>query len=492
MSENHPDGYLKHRRQKIGKRVAAERTDDFDEVWKEEWSEEHLRDQGERCQDCGVPTCMTGCPLGNIIPDWNDLVYRNDWKDALDRLHATNNFPEFTGYTCPAPCEDSCTLAFNNDPVTIKDIERAISDRGWDEDWIQPSPPETRTGHRVAVVGSGPAGMAAAQQLNRAGHYVTVFEADDEIGGLMTYGIPEFKFAKHRVDRRVRQMEEEGVEFRVNAEVGGNVRPEILTEKYDAVCIAIGSRRPFDLGMPGRELDGVHFALDFLIQANRRATGRPVETGITAKGKNVVVLGGGDTGADCVATAHRQGAEQVVQIELFPKPPQSRLPYNPWPEYPQIYKKSYAQEEGGVEEYSVSTKAFVDRDDDGVVDVLIADRLQWRRDKTGRPTDQEVIEEDIEISADLVLLAIGFQGPKANPFTNIGVTVGSDNVIETDDSMMTEAEGVFACGDARRGPSLVVWAIAEGRDAARNIDTYLTGSSALPASIQTAHPPFEP
>jgi glutamate synthase (NADPH/NADH) small chain len=346
MTEPHPGGWRRHDRDDIGKRDPDERVADYDEIWASEWDEETLRSQGERCMDCGVPTCMGGCPIGNVVPDWNDLVYRGDWKEALARLHATNNFPEFTGYTCPAPCESSCVLAYNDDPVTIKSIERAIVDRGWEEGWITPRPPEERTEYRVAIVGSGPAGLAAAQQLNRVGHTVTVFERDDEIGGLMRYGIPDFKFAKKQVDRRVDQLREEGITFRTNAEPGGTVPVETLTREYDAACLAVGAQQQRDIDLTGRDLAGVHLAMDFLVEENRRRAGKAVDEGIHTAGKNVVVLGGGDTGADCVATAHRQGAEQVVQIGINTKPPETRPPDNPWPEQPKTYEKTYAQDEG--------------------------------------------------------------------------------------------------------------------------------------------------
>ncbi len=493
MTERHPDGYREHGRRDIGKRDPAERIDDFDEIWEPEWDDAHLQDQGERCMDCGVATCMGGCPIGNIIPDWNDLVHRDKWEEALERLHATNNFPEFTGYTCPAPCENACVLAYNEDPVTIKSIERAIADKGWEEGWIEPKPPDHRTEYTVAIVGSGPAGLAAAQQLNRAGHRVTVFERDDEIGGLMQYGIPDFKFGKHQVARRVDQLEAEGIDLRTNAELGGNVPAETLTEDYDAAVIAVGAQKHRDLQLPGRDLEGIHFAMDYLKQANRRGSGKEIEgETIDAEGKNVVVLGGGDTGADCVATAHRQGATQVVQIGINPKPPSERPPDNPWPEQPQTYTKTYAQEEGGVEEFEVDTNGFVDTDGDGRVDELDADRVMWSYSEEGHRADREVIESDLEIPADLVLIAIGFEGPETNPFAGVGINLEENGTIATDETMMTDVEGVFAAGDANMGASLVVWAIGDGRDVACSVDEYLTGETDLPPSLRTPNETIEP
>jgi len=489
MSDDHPDGFLLYKREPIGKRDPGERIGDYEEVWLPEWENEHLKKQGLRCMDCGVPTCMGGCPIGNIIPDWNDLVARQEWRKALDRLHATNNFPEFTGYTCPAPCENACTLAYNNDPVAIKSIERAIVDRGWEEGWIVPQPPKTRTGKSVAVIGSGPAGLSAAQQLNRAGHSVTVFERSDAIGGLMVYGIPDFKFAKRQVMRRVEQMEKEGVIFRASCELGGDISLEELREEFDAVCLAIGAQKPRDVPVPGRDLGGVVFAMDFLTQENRRQAGRPVENRIDASGKSVVVLGGGDTGADCVATAHRHGASQVIQVSINPQRPAARASKNPWPEQPVTYLLTYALEEGGVEEFSADAAAFVDTDGDGAVNAISMDRVAWTYDENGRRVDKTILEPDMRIPADLVLIAIGFAGAEASSLAGSGIEVSKRNTIVTDGAKMTALPGVFAAGDASRGQSLVVWAIGEGRDAARNIDAYLMGRSLLPASLQTVNPP---
>ncbi|NBB75396.1 MAG: glutamate synthase small subunit [Bacteroidetes bacterium] len=488
--ENHPDGFLKHRRAPIGKRPPAVRVRDVDEVWAPDWDDEHLRTQAERCVDCGVPTCMSGCPIGNIIPNWNDLVYRSDWKQALEELHATNNFPEFTGYTCPAPCEDTCVLAANDDAVAIKSIERAIVDRGWEEGWITPQPPTRRTDYHVAVVGSGPAGLAAAQQLNRAGHRVTVFERDETPGGLMQYGIPDFKFAKHRVEQRIQQLRDEGIRFATNTDVGTDVTLDDLQRGFDATCLAIGAQHHRDLTLPGRDLDGIRFAMDYLPEENRRQAGQRVR-GVTAEGKNVVVLGGGDTGADCVATAHRQGARQVVQISINPRPPEDRPSDNPWPAQPQTYRKTYAQEEGGEEAFSINTQAFLDTDGDGRVDALQAEHVDWTYDRTGRRVDKTVVESDVRIPADLVLIAIGFAGPEPQLPEAFGVDRAPDGTIQTNDAMMTSVDGLFAAGDATRGASLVVWAIGEGRDVARQIDRYLTGRSDLPASVRTSNPAFD-
>jgi glutamate synthase (NADPH) small chain len=490
MSENHPNGFLKHLRQPIGYRDARARVHDYREIYAPTWDEQQLRTQGQRCMDCGVPTCMAGCPIGNLIPEWNDLVYRGLWREALDRLHATNNFPEFTGYTCPAPCEPACTLAYNNEAVTIKDIERAIADQGWTQGWIVPNPPKTRTGFKVAVVGSGPAGLAAAQQLNRAGHTVTVFERDDAIGGLMTYGIPDFKFSKHQVARREDQLRKEGIRFITNVEVGVDRSLQELREDFDAVCLTIGAQLPRDVPIPGRELGGIHYAMDYLIQENRDQAGRPVQNQITARDKNMIVLGGGDTGADCVATAHRQGAKQVVQISINFRLPSERPADNPWPEPPRTYAKTYAQQEGGIEEYNINTAEFIDTDGDGRINELHVERVEWQYEGRKR-VGKRVLDPDVRIPAELVLIAVGFQGAQAEPFADSGLEITERGTIKVDENMMTSLPGVFAAGDANRGQSIVVWAIGEGRDVARSIDTYLTGDSRLPTSLRTANPPLE-
>ncbi|AHK80395.1 glutamate synthase [Ectothiorhodospira haloalkaliphila] len=492
MSENHPDGFLRHPRRPIGYREPASRVADFHQIYRFRWDPAQLRTQGERCMDCGIPTCMAGCPIGNIIPDWNDLVSRGAWREALARLHATNNFPEFTGYTCPAPCETACTLAINDDAVTIKDIERAIVDQGWEAGWIRPEPPSERTGRQVAVVGSGPAGLAAAQQLNRAGHRVTVFERDDAIGGLMRYGIPDFKFAKHQVARRAQQLRDEGIEFRCGVVVGEDVSIDELKARFDAVCLAIGARRPRDVAVPGRELQGVLFGMEYLCAENRHQAGEPLDAAMNAQGRRVVVLGGGDTGADCVATAHRQGASSVVQISINPPLPETRQADNLWPQSPQVRQQTYALQEGGEEAFSLNVAAFLDQDQDGRVDALELERVDWKRDDQGRRTDKIVRESGIILPAHKVLIAIGFEGPEAACLNDPRLTLTSSHTLEADARKMTPVPGVFVAGDASRGQSLVVWAIGEGRDVARQIDLWLMGSSRLPASLSTPYPPLPP
>ena len=489
MSERHPGGFLKHPRQGMAYRDPVLRRMDYGEILAP-WEPAVLRKQGERCMDCGVPTCMAGCPLGNLIPDWNDLVSRERWREALERLHATNNFPEFTGYTCPAPCEPACVLARDAQAVSIKSIERAIVDMGWEQGWIVPEPPARRSGRHVAVVGSGPAGLACAQQLNRAGHAVTVFERDEVIGGLMILGIPDFKIAKHRVARRVAQLAAEGVEFRTGQMVGRDPTLAQLRAHFDAICLAIGAGAPRELDLPGRDLVGVHRAMDFLVGENRRQAGRSAALPIDAHGRRVLVLGGGDTGADCVATAHRQGAASVVQVSIREAPPETRSADNPWPEWPRIHQGSYALEEGGREAFALDGAAFLDRDGDGRVDAMQLARVAWTYDDHHRRTGRTVLDPCVVLPAGLRLIAIGFVGPDLAPLAEDRLAPGREGAIATDDAMATELPGVFAAGDARRGQSLVVWAIAEGRDAARQIDLYLTGESRLPPSVLTANPPL--
>ena len=437
--------------------------------------------------NCSVPFCMGGCPLGNIIPDFNDLVYRGKWREALHELHSTNNFPEFTGRICPAPCEGSCVLNINSDPVTIEYVEKAIADRGWNEGWIVPEPPKSRTGKSVAVIGSGPAGMAAAMQLNRVGHTVTVFERNEYIGGLLRLGIPEFKLEKSVVQRRVDQMAAEGVTFRTGVYVGQDVPAAELRSEFDAVCLTGGSTIARDLPIPGRELGGVHLAMEYLTQQNRINEGQTVDSAerILAEGKRVLVLGGGDTGSDCVGTAHRQGAEVVYQFELLPEPPLVRRDDNPWPQWPVILRTSSSHEEGAVRDYNILTKSF--SGSNGTVQKMHAVRLDWGPpDHTGRPAMIELEGSEFDLDVDLVLLALGFVHPeKAGMLEQLGVDLDGRGNVVTDANKMTSVPGVFAAGDMARGQSLVVWALAEGREAARGIDQYLMGSTKLPNSVNT-------
>ena len=436
--------------------------------------------QGARCMDCGIPFCQSGCPVNNIIPDWNDLVYRHQWKQALDVLHATNNFPEFTGRVCPAPCEAACTLNINSDPVGIKSIEHFIIDKGYEEGWVVPLPPAAKTGRRVAVVGSGPAGMACAQQLGRAGHDVVLFEKSDRIGGLLRYGIPDFKMEKHWIDRRMAQMSAEGVEFRPSVEVGRDVDVATLRDEFDAVVLTGGAEQPRDLPVPGRDLPGVHFAMEFLPQQNRVVAGDSVASQLTATGKHVVVIGGGDTGSDCVGTSNRHGAAAITQFELLPQPPESENKPLVWPNWPIKLRTSSSHEEGCDRDWSVTTKRFEGRD--GKVEKLIAARVEWHRDGNGPPKMVEIPGSEFEIPADLVLFAMGFVGPvQTGLLEQFGVERDARTNVKADtESYRTSVPKVFAAGDMRRGQSLVVWAIREGRQAARAVDEFLMGSSRLP------------
>ena len=476
-------GFLEIKRKKAPARPVAERVRDWKEYYLP-YPVDELTKQAARCMDCGIPFCHQGCPLGNIIPDWNDLVYKNQWREAIDRLHATNNFPEWTGRLCPAPCEGACVLGIYDDPVTIKGVEVAIIERAFDEGWVGVEAPAARTGKTVAVVGSGPAGLAAAEQLNRAGHLVTVFERDDRIGGLLRYGIPEFKMEKRFVDRRLTLMEKAGVRFRTGAHVGVNVPVGALHRDFDAVVLAGGACWPRDLSIPGRELAGIHFAMQYLTLQNRRCEGdhTPDERFITAEGKRVVIIGGGDTGADCLGTVHRQGAASVHQFELLPRPPDERAPDNPWPQWPNIFRVSGAHEEGGERVYAVSTQRFLG-DERGRVKALEAVKVDMVRDG-GRIEFKPVPGTEFKLDVDLVLLAMGFLGPeRLGMLTDFGVRLTERGNVWRDANWMTSVRGVFACGDMQRGQSLIVWAIAEGRSAARGVDLYLMGKSELSAPL---------
>ena len=476
-------GFIEIARKKPPTRPVVERIHDWREVYLP-YPEPALKDQAARCMDCGIPFCHQGCPLGNLIPDWNDLVYRDRWQAAIDRLHATNNFPEFTGRLCPAPCEGSCVLGINNDPVTIKAIEVSIIDRAFDEGWVSAQEPEMRTGKRVAVIGSGPAGLAAAAQLNRAGHWVTVFERADRIGGLLRYGIPEFKLEKRFLDRRLDLLTQEGIEFKTGVNVGVNVSVAELRNDFDAVVLAGGSTRPRDLPVPGRELSGIHFAMEYLTQQNRRNEGDLIvdDRFITARNKHVIIIGGGDTGADCLGTAHRQGAKSVHQLELLTRPPDSRAESNPWPLWPNIFRVSSAHEEGGERLYAVSTQRFTG-DTKGRVTTLQGNKIEVVV-TNGRMEFKPIAGSEFELKADLVLLAMGFLGPETNGMlAQLGVKMTDRGNVWRDERWMTSVPGVFTAGDMQRGQSLIVWAIAEGRSAARAVDQYLMGRSDLPAPL---------
>lgn len=472
-------GFMEYEREVPQRRPVVERVNDWFEIYTE-LPEDKLRTQGARCMDCGVPFCHNGCPLNNIIPDWNDLVYRDRWEDAIRRLHSTNNFPEFTGRICPAPCEASCVLGINEPPVTIRNIEKSVIEHAWAAGWIRPEPPVVETGKRVAVVGSGPAGLAAAQQLRRAGHEVTVYEKNEKPGGLLRFGIPNFKLEKHIVERRIEQMVAEGVVFRANVHVGRSLSVEDLRDQFDVILLAGGSEQPRDLPLPGRELKGIHFAMDFLPQQNRRCSGDeiPADQEITAKGKRVVIIGGGDTGADCLGTSHRQGAKSVHQFELLPMPPTERSSQTPWPLWPLQLRTEGAHEEGGTREWSVSTVAF-NADAEGHVTSLSGVRV-------GPPPKFEpVAGSEFTLECDLVLLAMGFVGPvRGGMLAQLGVKLDQRGNVATDECYMSSVPGIFAAGDMRRGQSLVVWAIDEGRKAARSINQYLKGNGTLGSGVQ--------
>ena len=479
-----PTGFMDSGRQPPERRSVAERKGDYREFY-QPWGEERAKEQGSRCMDCAVPFCHMGCPLGNVIPDFNHQVYLGDWEGALGTLLSTNNFPEFTGRICPAPCEASCVLSINSDPVTIEYIEKEIVDRGFENGWIKPEPPANRTGKKVAVVGSGPAGLAAAQQLNRAGHLVTVIERAGYIGGLLVLGIPEFKLGKSVVQRRVDLMAAEGITFLTDTHVGVDYPVDRLLSEFDAICLAIGSTKARELDVPGRGLEGVHLAMDYLSQQNRVLSGEeiPADERIDAEGKRVVILGGGDTGADCLGTAHRQGAEVVHQIELLAEPPDERPSNNPWPQWPLILRTSPAHEEGGIRDYAVLTKSFTGSD--GKLEKLHGVKVEWKEGANGGgPTMEEIPGSEFEIETELTLLAMGFLHPEPDGMLDqLGVELDARGNVAIDGNRMSSVSKFFAAGDAARGQSLVVWAIAEGRETARAIDLFLMGETSLPHSL---------
>ena len=479
-----PTGFTESGRSAPDRRPAADRKSDYLEFY-QPWGEEQAKEQGSRCMDCAVPFCHMGCPLGNVIPEFNHQVYLGDWKGALETLLSTNNFPEFTGRVCPAPCESSCVLSINSDPVTIEYIEKEIVERGYENGWIKPEPPAKRTGKKVAVVGSGPSGLAAAQQLNRAGHLVTVIERAGYIGGLLALGIPEFKLEKKVVQRRVDLMAAEGITFLTNTNVGVDFTVEKLLAEFDAICLACGSTEARELDVPGRELDGVHLAMEYLSQQNRVLSGETVsdEDRIEAEGKRVVILGGGDTGADCLGTALRQGAEVVHQLELLAEPPEQRPSNNPWPQWPQVLRSSPAHEEGGIREYSILTKSF--SGSNGKLEKLHGVKVEWQPGQDGgRPSMVEIPGSEFEMETELTLLAMGFLHPEPDGMLDeIGVELDGRGNVAIDANRMSSVPGVFVAGDAARGQSLVVWAISEGRETARAMDLFLMGETSLPHSL---------
>ena len=479
-----PTGFLKWDRETPQRRRIAVRVQDWQEVY-EKFPTEDLKHQAGRCMDCGIPFCNNGCPLGNLIPDWNDLVYRGHWKDAVERLHATNNFPEFTGRLCPAPCESACVLGINSDAVTIKQVEVEIIDRAWSEGWVNPQLPSKKTGKRVVVIGSGPAGLACAQQLTRVGHDVVVLERADRIGGLLRYGIPEFKMEKRHIERRIDQMRSEGTVFRTNAIVGENVDIDVLVASNDAVVLACGATAWRDLPVAGRELNGIHQAMEYLPPSNQVQEGDLATSPISANGKHVVIIGGGDTGADCLGTAHRQGAASVTQLEILPQPPESRAETNPWPQWSFIYRTSSAHEEGGERLFSVTTDRFVGDEKNNVRALVICEV------KSESGSFVKVDGTERELPADLVLLALGFVGPeKSSWIDQLGLQSDLRGNIVRNDNYMSNLSGVFIAGDMGRGQSLIVWAIAEGRAAAAGVDHYLMGATDLPVPIVASARPL--
>lgn len=479
-----PTGFINWKRATPKRRPIPVRVTDWREVY-EPFDTDELNHQAGRCMDCGIPFCNNGCPLGNLIPDWNDLVYRGHWRDAIERLHATNNFPEFTGRLCPAPCESACVLGINQDPVSIKQVEVEIIDRAWNEGWVQPYIATTKTGKRIAIIGSGPAGLATAQQLTRAGHDVVVLERADRIGGLLRYGIPEFKMEKKYLDRRIEQMREEGTEFRVNAAVGDNVDIEVLVASHDAVVLACGSTIGRDLPVPGRELRGIYQAMEYLPFANKVQQGDIADSPIDANGKHVVIIGGGDTGADCLGTAIRQGAASITQLEIMPMPPSERASTNPWPQWSLIYRTSSAHEEGGERMFSVNTERFVD-DGNGNVKALVLNEVQMVDGKF-----ETIAGTAREIPADLVFLALGFSGPETGSWIEqLGVNLDARGNVARADNYTTNVPSVFVAGDMGRGQSLIVWAIAEGRACASAVDEYLMGETSLPSPIASSARPL--
>ena len=471
------DGFLKFDRELPDSRSPKKRVEDFKEIY-QPFPEVKTKKQAARCMDCGIPFCHSGCPLGNIIPEFNDAVYRENWEEAAEILYSTNNFPEFTGRICPAPCEASCVLGINKPPVAIEHIEKTIAEKAYELGYIKPNPPKERTGKKVAVIGSGPAGLAAADQLNKAGHWVTVFERESRIGGLLRYGIPDFKLEKQYVERRINIMDEEGVRFKVNAEVGKNINPDMLKDDFDSIVICTGSTVPRDLPIPGRELKGIHFAMDFLTMQNKEVAGDSIENKISAEGKHVVVIGGGDTGSDCIGTSHRQHASSVLQLELMPKPPKNRGEIEPWPMWPMTLRTSSSHEEGGERKWGVLTKEFKGNEKGELTHIKLVD-IEWVN-QSGRQSMQEIPGTERDVPCELALLAIGFTHPENHLLDSLGVHKTQTGTVEAN-SYRTNVENIFTAGDARRGQSLVVWAISEGREAAREVDQYLMGKTELPA-----------